>query len=40
LARFDRVLVVQQGKIVADGPWHLLRKQVGLLKGIAEAAER
>jgi ATP-binding cassette subfamily B protein len=32
LARFDRVLVVQQGKIVADGPWHLLRKEVGLLR--------
>jgi ATP-binding cassette subfamily B protein len=34
LARFDRVLVVQQGKIVADGPWRLLRKEVGLLRGL------
>ncbi|WP_349012434.1 hypothetical protein [Pseudomonas sp. PS01301] len=40
LARFDRVLVIQQGRIVADGPWHLLRREAGLLNGIAEMAER
>jgi ATP-binding cassette subfamily B protein len=40
LARFDRVLVIQQGRIVADGPWHLLRREANLLNGIAEMAER
>ncbi|AIS18504.1 hypothetical protein LT40_14370 [Pseudomonas rhizosphaerae] len=34
LARFDRVLIVQQGKIVADGPWDLLQKEAGLLEGL------
>ena len=34
LARFDRVLIVQQGKIVADGPWDLLQKEAGLLDGL------
>lgn len=40
LARFDRVLVIQQGRIIADGPWHLLRKKAGLLEGIAEVTQR
>lgn len=40
LARFDRVLIIQQGKLAADGPWHLLKKQIGLLNGIAETVER
>lgn len=37
LRRFDRVIVIKQGKIIADGPWRELRTEVSVTDALKES---